>query len=463
MKTNDISSEAAAEKLLDSFTLKDRMSALECLRALAGHEFSVPYERVNMHIHSFFSYNTNGYSPSHIAWESRKAGLYAAGLCDFDVLDGLEEFFIAGQVLGLRTTVNMETRAFLAEYAEVDINSPGEPGVTYIMGAGFSRNPDADSPEAATLAQYHRQANNRIRAIVQRINTRLPEIAIDYEKEVVSLTPAGSPTERHIVRAYRLKAESVFSTSTLLHEFWGTLMKQTPLEIEKLYMNIPAIENSIRAILVKAGGVGYEKPTEKTFPPVDGFIKWALNCGAIPMITWLDGTSKGEENIIQMLECMKAKGACAVNIIPDRNHNIPDPDMRAVKIKKLAEVIRASENLGMPINIGTEMNKDGQPFADDTQCEALRPYHEIFLRGARIMVGHTWLSRFADFPYTSDSAEAEFRTDTIQKNRFFASVGSLPPITASLASQLAKMGQDKAFAYIRDSANNGAWAQRPVP
>ncbi len=124
---------------LDSFDLEERRQALQALAARVDASLPAPIERVNMHLHSFFSYNTKNYSPSHIAWEARRQGLYAAGLCDFDVLDGLEEFLAAGQALGLRATVNLETRAFFSDYAQVDINSPGEPGVTYIMGAGFAR------------------------------------------------------------------------------------------------------------------------------------------------------------------------------------------------------------------------------------------------------------------------------------------------------------------------------------
>ena len=110
---------------LDSFDPAERRQALKALAECGGASLPAPSERVNMHLHSFFSYNTKGYSPSHIAWEARRQGLYAAGLCDFDVLDGLEEFLAAGQALGLRATVNLETRAFFSDYAQVDINSPG--------------------------------------------------------------------------------------------------------------------------------------------------------------------------------------------------------------------------------------------------------------------------------------------------------------------------------------------------
>ncbi|MFC1461296.1 hypothetical protein ACFLQR_02110 [Verrucomicrobiota bacterium] len=462
MKTTDISKQDTDNQQLDSFIRERRLDALERLASQRARDECAPCsgdgnEQVNMHVHSFFSYNTEGYSPCHIAWESREAGLYAAGLCDFDVLDGLEEFIKAGLVLGLRTAVHLETRAYLKEYATVDINSLGEQGVAYIMGAGFARAPDKASPEAATLVGYRRQADERNLALVGRINDRLPAIAVDYEKEVVPLTPAGCPTERHIVRAFRLKTEAVFESSPVLFNFWAELMNQTPAEVEKLYSDTPALENKIRSVLVKAGGVGYEQPTEKTFPPVDDFINWVLACGAIPMVTWLDGTSKGEENILEMLECMNAKGTCALNIIPDRNHNISDPDTRAVKMRKLGEVIQAAEQLWMPINIGTEMNKQGQPFADDTRCDALRPYQLSFLRGARIMVGHTWLLRFAGFSYVGEAAKAEFGDDIKEKNDFFESVGSLPPLTVSWAGQLEDMGGEKAFAEMRNSASKGEW------
>jgi len=38
-----------------------------------------------------------------------------------------------------------------------------------------------------------------------------------------------------------------------------------------------------------------------------------------------------------MLECMVAKGAAALNIIPDRNWNIKDPEARETKVRKLRD------------------------------------------------------------------------------------------------------------------------------
>lgn len=442
---------------LDSFDLTERQQALRALTVRSGTSLPPPVERVNMHLHSFFSYNTKGYSPSHIAWEARLQGLYAAGLCDFDVLDGLEEFLAAGQALGLRVTANLETRAFFRDYAQLDINSPGEPGVTYIMGAGFARMPEPGSRTAVTLAQYRQQAAERNRALVARINAHLPEIALDYDAEVLGLSPGACPTERHIVCAYREKAVATFKTSAARFGFWAKLMKVRPNEVETWSQKTPVMEDKIRAVLAKSGGIGYERPTEKTFPPVDAFVAWVRDCQAMPMATWLDGTSRGEADAMAMLELLRARGVCALNIIPDRNHRITDAVVRSVKMRNLAEVVAVADKLQFPVNIGTEMNKDGQPFVDDTGSEALRPYHATFLRGARIMVGQTLLARYANFAYVSAAAQAEFGDKAKPRNNFFESVGKLPPLTNILAEKLSAMGPEKSLDYLRDAARRCSW------
>ena len=185
---------------LDSFSPETRAAALN---ALAAGTFPEPGANFNMHCHSFFSYNADGWSPSRVAYECRARGLCAAALCDFDVLDGLEEFLAAGRLLALRTAVHLETRAYVPELASCDISSPGEPGVTYIMGCGFAREPEADTPQATTLAALRQGAQERNLALIARVNAALPAIAIDYARDVLPLTPKGVATERHIVRAYR--------------------------------------------------------------------------------------------------------------------------------------------------------------------------------------------------------------------------------------------------------------------
>ena len=78
------------EAQLNSFHPESRRAALEALASRYGLRGTAS-DNINLHIHSFFSYNAFGWSPSRIAWEAAKRGLYGVGLCDFDALDGQAE------------------------------------------------------------------------------------------------------------------------------------------------------------------------------------------------------------------------------------------------------------------------------------------------------------------------------------------------------------------------------------
>jgi hypothetical protein len=438
------------EKRLSEFGAQTRRDALAALAALC----SVPPEtgrNVNMHCHSFFSYNADGWSPSRIAWECRKHGLYAAALCDFDVLDGLDEFLAAGRTIGLRTAVHLETRAFLRESAACDINSPGEPGVAYIMGMGFCNLPAAGGQAGRTLELFRLSARSRNEALIQRINGRVPEIAIDYARDVLPLTPHNVATERHIIRAYAAAGRKARADPAARAAFWAPLLKRAPEACLALELDPPAFEDAVRGALAKRGGIGYQQPDESTFPPADDFIAWVLSCEAIPTLAWLDGTSPGEANVAAQLDLMQGMGCAAINIVPDRNWNIKKPEERAIKVAKLDEIVAAAAARDLPINIGTEMNRAGLPLADDLSGPVLSRHADAFLQGAQIMIGHTILSLYAGAPYLGGRARSEFKTPAA-RNRFYASVGALPPVTQELADRLLDAGPERAFAKLHDAA-----------
>ena len=125
---------AELEARLNDFDAATRRAALEELVAAAdAGTIELPPVRpwFNLHCHSFFSYSGYGLSPSALVWKARQLGLEFVGLVDFDVLDGVEEFHAAGALVGVKTIAAMETRAFIPEFKTREINSPGEPGITY--------------------------------------------------------------------------------------------------------------------------------------------------------------------------------------------------------------------------------------------------------------------------------------------------------------------------------------------
>ncbi len=160
------------ERQLDDFDPTVRARALAQLIGLGeGGEVSLAPERAaaNMHCHTFFSYNGYGYSPTGLAWLGKKLGLRAMGIVDFDVLDGVDEFLGACDAVALRSSTGMETRVFVPEFAEREINSPGEPGIFYHMGIGFTSS-SAPGKVQPILESMGQRASERNRGLIERVN-----------------------------------------------------------------------------------------------------------------------------------------------------------------------------------------------------------------------------------------------------------------------------------------------------
>jgi hypothetical protein len=169
------------------------------------------------------------------------------------------------------------------------------------------------------------------------------------------------------------------------------------------------------------------------FPTLETFHKLIVACGALPCAAWLDGTSATEQNIEEWLEFLIGRGVVALNIIPDRNWNIPDPHVKRLKVRNLYRVVELAQNLNLPLNVGTEMNSFGQKLVDDLDAPELAPVRQAFIEGAHFAYGHTVMQRALGLGYQSPWAQSHLpaRSD---RNRFYTSIGHLvPPGSQSLA------------------------------
>jgi hypothetical protein len=394
------------EQQLDSFDPGQRREALSSLwRQVQDGKLALlqPGTNVNLHAHTFFSYNAYGYSPSKYAWLARKAGLAVAGIVDFDVLDALEEFLEAGRLMGLKTCVSLESRVFVPEFATRVINSPGEPGIAYHMGVGFTQ-----AVQHPFLAEMRDAAAQRTRDMVARVNTHMRPVELDYAKDVIPLTPKGNATERHLCEAYERKAAQVFPDAAQRAAFWKEKLGDAPPAGARL-------QNLIRARTMKRGGIGYVQPGKGSFPLMADMNRFVLESGAIPTLTWLDGTSDGEKCIEELFQVGMASGAAALNIIPDRNYT---PGVKDQKLRNLYDVVALAEKLHFPIIVGTEMNSPGNKFVDSFETAELKPLVPVFLRGARIIYAHSILQRQSGLGYLSAWARKAFPT-VAAKNEFF--------------------------------------------
>ena len=390
------------ELQLDSFDAGLRKGALARLwdLALSGKiPLSTPGVAVNLHSHTFFSYNARGYSPSKFAWLARKRGLAAGGIVDFDVLDGLEEFWLAGRLISLKRCVSLESRTFVPEFSTRVINSPGEPGIAYHMGVGFPR--ELRHP---LLAQMRRTAGQRNRELVRRVNEFLTPVQLDYDKDVLPLTPNGNATERHICEAYSQKGGAAF---------WKQKLGDYPADAGKL-------QALIRSKTMKQGGAGYVHPGRDSFPLMADMNQFVLKSGAIPTLTWLDGTTEGEKAIEELVQVAMSSGASAINIIPDRNYTAGVKDG---KLRNLYDMVALAEKHHFPVIVGTEMNAPGNKFVDAFDTAELKPLAPVFLKGAHIVYAHSALQRESGLGYLSAWAKRNFPF-VKAKNEFFEKLGS---------------------------------------
>ena len=409
------------EEKLDSFNGAERQEALSalCEQIHAGNiELPEQTDAVNLHCHTFFSYNSYGYSPSKFAYLARKRGLAVAGVVDFDVLDALEEFLQACKLVGLKGCGGLESRVFVPEFSDKVINSPGEPGISYHMGIGFPQ-AKLEGPQKDFLCGLHKTAQQRNRALTRRVNEYLRPAVLDYDKDVLPLTPAGNPTERHVCLAYARKAAELFDNHKALADFWSE-----KLGVDGGSLELPegrTLLDTIRAKTMKRGGVGYVQPDKGSFPLLSDMNRFALASGAIPTATWLDGTSNGERDITTLLQTAMSTGTAALNIIPDRNYKVGVKDE---KLRNLYEVVELAESLGLPIVVGTEMNSPGQKFVDSFQTKELKPLVPVFLKGAYIVYAHSVLQQKCGLGYTSKWAKKRF--DSVKKkNEFYQTLGKL--------------------------------------
>ena len=203
----------------------------------------------------------------------------------------------------------------------------------------------------------------------------------------------------------------------------------------------PRFQNLIRARLMKRGGVGYVQPQSGMFPSLEDFHELIVACGALPCAAWLDGTTATEQDGEDWLEFLIGKGVVALNIIPDRNWNIADPEIKRIKVRNLYRVVELAREMDLPLNVGTEMNSFGQKLVDDLTTAELAPVRKAFVDGAHFVYGHTAIQRALGLGYQSEWAQAHLPARR-QRNDFYTRLGYRIPPGSEGISQLRRFSPD---------------------
>lgn len=194
--------------ILDRLNAPAAEERLENLRALlpeAGFPPAVP-QYINNHIHTIYSFSP--YSPTAAVYAARAEGLCTAGIIDHDSIAGAREFLAAAEMAGMPATIGMECRVDMTgtRLEGRRTNNPDQVGISYMTIQSVPH--DRIDLLDRFFAPFREARNQRNRAMVERVNTLLPETGLDFDRDVLPLSMAaggGSVTERHLMYALAKK------------------------------------------------------------------------------------------------------------------------------------------------------------------------------------------------------------------------------------------------------------------
>ena len=276
--------------------------------------------------------------------------------------------------------------------------------------------------------------------MIARLNAYLAPVSVDYDADVLSLTPSGNATERHMLIAYDAAARGVYRARGDLLAYWAGKLGTSTAAVDAFLGDTPFPHDAIRSRLMKQGGPGYMLPDAHSFPSLDTVIAATLACGALPCYPFVDGTSAGERDMAALLSDLTSRGIVGMVLVPDRNWNVADQDRSRDLVVRLHKTLDAAAELDVPVFIGTEMNKPGQLLVDDLRVPALAGYAEQFRRGADMLFAHTSLARKHGLGFQSEWAQ-EHLPARRERVRLYTSLGRLlSPLDGSV---------DRAAALLR--------------
>ena len=341
---------------LNAGSKDERLGALK--RAVAAASFPpVDPRMVNNHIHTTFSFSP--YSPTAAVYAARAEGLATCGIVDHDSIGGAEEFIQAGEIVGIPTTIGIETRVSFAETRLSDrrTNNPDQIGNSYMVLHAVPH--DKISAVQAYFAPLRERRNARNRKMIARINALYAQdgVSLDFERDVLPLSQCsngGSVTERHLMLALarqlfaRGKAslpEHASELDILLAEYdlVGTLKKDC---IPQVF--IPATDEcpSLREIVRFANEVG-------------GILAYAYLGDVTASVTGDKKAQKFEDDYLdELFEAINRAGIRAVTYMPTRN-----TQTQIERLRKLCE------KYGMLQISGEDINSPRQKFTIEKMKE----------------------------------------------------------------------------------------------
>lgn len=429
------------ESLNSRITQERRLALSEAAASFREGQIARPHDTgwVNVMARTFFSYSHEGYSPARLVWEAAIRGLSVIGSADLDNLGALEEMRLASDALSVRATVSMETKTYVQSYAGREINCPGEPGFFRCLGVGFTRVPGLDCPGGSLIASLPGKSRERNVCRIEKINPLLNPVCIDYDEDVVPLTPAGNAYSHHLAAAYGLKAQRIFPERADRAVFWADVLGRSPQDVEAMLDDEPLFRDVIWDKMMK---LNPDEPSPAEYPAVTDFFHAVREAGAVPCLYWLGGFTDGEADPARLLDDAVNWGVRAVALAPDSCWNVPDPAERDARLAALAAFVAQARKRNLPVLAGSPMNRARQKFVDSFDAPELSAYFRDFTDGAFWLYGHSVVERALGLGVVSDWAAGVFGRDREARNAFYLQVGKKAAAGKATRVRVANLGSD---------------------
>jgi hypothetical protein len=316
-------------------------------------ELSFPeFREANGHIHTPYSFSafTTLDTVFKMAVEEKIAVL---GINDFYVTDGYEAFHKGCVKNRIFPLFNIEFIGLLKEEQKkgIRINDPNNPGRIYFSGKGLDYPFKVGWLQRIQLGMVKKESQSQIKAMITKLNRLIqkekPDIGLSYSK-IKKVYAHELVRERHIAKALR---ELVITTSNVEEEQLHFLESLYGGKKSKAGMSEPAaLENEIRANLLKSGGAAFVEENESSFLELRKIIRIIIKAGGIPCYPVLLDDSSGrftefESDPEKLYQSLKQLGIECIEFIPGRN----DPGI-------LKTFVDFFHQKGFLITFGTEHN-----------------------------------------------------------------------------------------------------------
>jgi hypothetical protein len=308
------------------------------------------------------------------------------------------------------------------------------------LGAGFTRVPELDTGAGRLIASLPAKSRSRNAAMIARLNPMLAPVTIDYEADVLPLTPADNAEPEHIAAAYAARATRVFPE---LHDravYWSDVFGRAPQDIESLLADAGAFGAALWDKIRSLGDAGEWDSAD--FPVVTDFYRAVESAGAVPCLCWRGGETEGESDVARLLDSAANWGVRAVAVTPDSLWNQPDAAVRGRRLEMLACLASNVRERGMMILAGSPMNGPGQKFVDSFDAPELSEYFRDFTDGAFWLYGHATLQRALGAGVGSEWCGHAFGGDRAGANAFYVEAGKKAAPGKETRARIADAGPD---------------------